>query len=349
MCVKNEEKGLEKAILSCRNFVSEIIISVDESSTDRTREIALKYADAVLIHKFTGDFAAMRNEAHAKAKGDFILFLDGHEYIKSLPKSFDFLSPKYDGYLTTIRMENGAEFHNPRLYKNGVQFEGKVHEKQKCTSVLLVPGFVIQHDRINGQTEAGANIRDKQRREHTVFALREDLKKDPKNIRALFHLAMHYIGTGDNKNAVKFSKLYLKYSTLKQERWFVRFQLSLNYFLQNKLFRAFWQASFLNDEMPNRWETEKLKGLIFTGAKKPGVATGYLLRAFHDNSIPCAYKPWPRDDAATMALLAGCYYVTKQFENASVAYRRAAELASDEKLKKAMKMRADFIDHLTKK
>lgn len=349
MCVKNEEKGLEKAIQSCRSIVNEIIVSVDKSTTDNTLEIAKKFADKVLIHEFTGDFAAMRNEAHKHAKCDYILFLDGHEYIKHLPDSFDFLDFGASGYLTTIRMENGAEFRNPRIYKNGVQFDGAVHEKLQCDKVIDIPDFVIQHDRINGQDESSAQIRIKQREQHTPLALHQMLEKDPKNLRALFHLAMHYIGIGDNKGAIRFSKLYLKYSNLPQEKWFVRFQLALNYFLQNKMFRAFWHANRLQDEMPNRWENFKLLGLISTGAKKPHLAVSYFLQSFRDNKNSCAYKPWPRDDAATMALLAGCYYVMKSFENSKAAYRRAAELASDEKLKKAMIMRADFIDHLTKK
>lgn len=349
MCVKNEEKGIEKAILSARDLVSEIIVSVDETTTDQTAEIARKFTDKVFFHEFKDDFAAMRNEAQRHATGDYVLFLDGHEYIKQMPKSTDFLSPNFDGYLCIIRMENGAEFHNPRLYKNGVRFEGAVHEKLQCKNVKVVSDFIIQHDRINGQTEAGANIRESQRKSHTPLALHAMLEKDPKNLRALFHLAMHYIGTGNNDCALRYSKLYLKYSNLPQEKWFVRFQLSLNYFLQKKLFRAFWHACRLDDEIPNRWENAKLKGIILAGAKKAHSAIEYLLDSFHDNSLKCAYKPWPRDDAATMALLAGCYYTIKSFENAKIAYRRAAELAGDEKLKKAMSMRADFIDRLTKK
>ena len=61
MMVKNEEKGLKKAIESCKNFINEIVISVDQASTDKTYNIAKKHADILLTHKWESDFSKVRN------------------------------------------------------------------------------------------------------------------------------------------------------------------------------------------------------------------------------------------------------------------------------------------------
>ena len=51
MCVKDEEKGIENAILSTISLVDRIVISVDSATTDKTREIAELYADELKTHK----------------------------------------------------------------------------------------------------------------------------------------------------------------------------------------------------------------------------------------------------------------------------------------------------------
>ena len=43
--IKNEEKGIEDAILSCIDFVDNIVIAIDDSSEDKSGDIAQKYAD----------------------------------------------------------------------------------------------------------------------------------------------------------------------------------------------------------------------------------------------------------------------------------------------------------------
>jgi len=47
MIVKDEEKGIESAVLSCIDYVDNIVIAVDKSSTDKTLELAKLYADTL--------------------------------------------------------------------------------------------------------------------------------------------------------------------------------------------------------------------------------------------------------------------------------------------------------------
>lgn len=75
----NEEKYIERALKSVRdlNYPKELIeiIVVDNGSTDRTVEIAKKYADEVLIHPDV-KVGAVRNCGVKIAKGDVIAFID---------------------------------------------------------------------------------------------------------------------------------------------------------------------------------------------------------------------------------------------------------------------------------
>jgi len=346
MCVKDEEKGLRKAVESVRSFVDEIIISVDNNSSDSTLQIALDLADVVKKHDFQDDFSKMRNEAQEGAKGDWILFLDGHEFVTKCDNLDVALNSQVDGLLCAIRMENGAIFRNPRLYKNGIKFEGKVHEKLQCKKVIDYPGFVVQHDRINGQSVEGSKFRERQRDDQVPRIFGEILQHDPKNERALFHMGLYSTGTEEYMEAVNFFKRYLKVSESLTERWMACFQTSMCYFLSGKLFRAFWWAERCNWETPGRWEVRKLKGMILFAGKKYATALKYLLTSFFPNNCDCPYMPWPRDDGGTWNLAGECFFNLANWHMAGVAFQRASDLTSDEEWKKIFANRARTMESL---
>ncbi|MFK7849146.1 MAG: glycosyltransferase [Rhodothermales bacterium] len=81
MIVKNEEENLGKCLSLARPHVDEIVI-VDTGSTDRTLEIARQYADVLDEIEWPGSFSVARNHSLSLAKSDYILILDGDEYIE---------------------------------------------------------------------------------------------------------------------------------------------------------------------------------------------------------------------------------------------------------------------------
>ena len=71
MIAKNEEKHIEKCLAAIRSHAAgsvelEIIV-VDTGSTDRTKEIAARYADKVLDFVWVNDFSAARNYSISQA------------------------------------------------------------------------------------------------------------------------------------------------------------------------------------------------------------------------------------------------------------------------------------------
>ncbi len=81
MIVKNEAETLEKCLGLARPHVDEIVV-VDTGSTDATPEIARRYADVYDEIEWPDSFSLARNHSLDLAGGDFILILDGDEYIE---------------------------------------------------------------------------------------------------------------------------------------------------------------------------------------------------------------------------------------------------------------------------
>ena len=79
MIVKNEEKNIERALTWGKKIVCEQIV-VDTGSTDRTVEIAERMGAKLFHFEWIDDFAAAKNFALSKAKGNWIAFLDADEY-----------------------------------------------------------------------------------------------------------------------------------------------------------------------------------------------------------------------------------------------------------------------------
>jgi len=79
----NEEKNLPRAISSVKRIADEVVVVVDEASTDKTLDIAKKLKCQVYTHPHTGIVEPMRNWSIAKAEGDWILLLDADEEVTS--------------------------------------------------------------------------------------------------------------------------------------------------------------------------------------------------------------------------------------------------------------------------
>lgn len=80
MIVKDEVATLEQCLQTARPHVDEIAI-VDTGSTDGTRAIARRYADVFDEIAWPDSFSEARNHSFDLATGDYVLYLDGDEYI----------------------------------------------------------------------------------------------------------------------------------------------------------------------------------------------------------------------------------------------------------------------------
>ena len=80
MIVRNEQDNLPHVLDSVRGLFDEIVV-VDTGSADRTKEIAREFGAKVFDFAWVDDFAAARNEALARAAGDYAFWLDADDVI----------------------------------------------------------------------------------------------------------------------------------------------------------------------------------------------------------------------------------------------------------------------------
>lgn len=139
MIVKNEDKNLDICLRSVRDYFDEIVI-VDTGSSDKTKEIALKYTDKIYDFTWCDDFSKARNYSVSKSKYDWVLILDADEVVTGvdcelLPR---FVNEKKD-YVGRIRrisafqdssgVKRYFERVNRLFNKKNYEYSGRIHEQ----------------------------------------------------------------------------------------------------------------------------------------------------------------------------------------------------------------------------
>jgi tetratricopeptide (TPR) repeat protein len=196
---------------------------------------------------------------------------------------------------------------------------------------------------VEGQSASAIAERDQQRDILLPKSMMEELKKNPKNERALFHFALWYQTKKDFRKTLKYGNLFLKYSVSAPDRYFILFNRAIMFLERGKSFRAFWAISRAGLAEPNRWETEKVKGLIFFSRGKFEKALPFFVNSFNQNQVNFAYKPMERDDAGTWNLIGECFYNRAIFDKASTAFGLASERAITKDKKDYFKRRQQLM------
>ena len=346
MIVKNEAKGLERAILSVIDLVDSVTISVDNNSEDDTEKIARLYADNLRKHKWQDDFSAARNEAHSQETSKYILFLDGHEFVENYGEIKSKLLTDIDGIFVKVRMESGFGFMYPRIYKNGLRFNRAVHNLVDCKTKLLEPKFLIIHDRIGGQSEKSFEIRNKQRERMLPVAMKNQLKEDKNNLRALMHLGNYYMMRKEWKLAIKYYKRYIKNARHPEELYIVVLNKGNCEIMLGRHICALWTFAKAEKILPGRWETARMVGGLYMAKGRYKKALAWLVQALGGNTKHHLYHPFQHDISELWDLIAHCFNKQGQNAKAVVAWERAAEQTDDEKRKSFFKMKARYAQML---
>ncbi|MGB3729177.1 MAG: glycosyltransferase [Thermodesulfobacteriota bacterium] len=209
MIVRNEEKFLGGCLESIRDVVDEVVI-VDTGSDDRTKEIALDYGARVFDFPWKGDFASARNEALKNCRGEWILYIDADEKLRSIDKSYvsEILSDNEKVAYTVMfhPILGYTAYREYRIFRNNprIRFEGVIHE-----SIFSAIHEVAREDRLEiGECDLTidhlgyeGDLLHKHKR--NVSLLRAQIDNDPGRVYLRWQLGVALKGLGDSAGAEK--------------------------------------------------------------------------------------------------------------------------------------------------
>ncbi|HLC40445.1 MAG TPA: tetratricopeptide repeat protein [Methylomirabilota bacterium] len=225
MIVKNEEDYLADCLESAKPFVDEIVV-VDTGSTDRTVQIAGIFGAKLFHFAWCNDFAAARNESLLHATGDWILVLDADERLTqgsgALMKKLvqDPAAVAYVVKLVCPKQDHGGMVRLgwlPRLFRNriGVRYQGIIHEQVVPSLVgkgkIVVSEITLDH---RGYLKNADEMHQKALR--NIQLLERQVREDPQDAMAWFHLAEAYNGVGRLEEAVSSYRKAIHLSVLEE-------------------------------------------------------------------------------------------------------------------------------------
>ena len=204
MIAKNEERCIQRALISARPFVNRMIV-VDTGSSDATVEIARSCGAEVHFYEWSGDFSAARNCALDIANADWNLFLDADEWIEeggAKLQRLDIKSP-FVG-LVDVSSECDIDKYTsrshsriPRLLPRGVRYVGRVHEQPVSMFRKIPFPLVLGHD---GYTRLHAERKKGRNRE----LLLRQLESTPGDPYLLYQLGKDFEVYGEYADAAKY-------------------------------------------------------------------------------------------------------------------------------------------------
>jgi glycosyltransferase involved in cell wall biosynthesis len=247
MMLKNEGKTVRKAIESVLPVIDEAIIGIDSKTTDNTEaELSLLHTAKIPVEitkfGFKDDFADIRNKFIEKCNGDFVLVLDGHEYLD--PASLPFLEEFkrrndqsldiIDFTIEEVNQGAGHLFQQPRLFKKHIRYENAIHNViLQMFNRMAAPQLRIYHD----QPEERLQARQKQRKEINIQGLLEKAQ-DKSDARSMFYIGQTYYEMEDWENAIRWYDKYIPISDFECERYSARIMRAICHYALDNSFKA---------------------------------------------------------------------------------------------------------------
>jgi glycosyltransferase involved in cell wall biosynthesis len=213
MIVRNEQAHLSACLASVVGLVDEIVV-VDTGSTDRTKEIATRFGAKVYDFPWRDDFAAARNEALARATGDWVLWLDADDRIdednqRKLEALFNSLGDELGVYMMDCvcvsdpTTGSASVVDHARLFRRHpqVRWEYRVHEQilpavQRAGGKVHSTDIAIRHE---GYEDAATR---RHKNERNLRLLEMDRGARPDDPVVLFNLGWVYQKLGRPAEAV---------------------------------------------------------------------------------------------------------------------------------------------------
>ena len=238
MILKNEAKTIKAAIESVLPVVDEIIIGIDDKTDDGTyelldRDFSKSGVKRVVIDNFVfkNDFSAIRNKFIEQCTGDYVLILDGHEYLT--PQSLLYLKEfkkRDDKSVDVIDFnlfmdETGSTvLQQPRLFKQHIRYEYATHNTiTHIKNRVAMPQIQLIHNQPIERYKA----RKLQRKDMNLKNLKE--LAEGGDVRSMFYMGQQHYELANWIDAEWWFLRYLNDSDFDQEMYQARLYLSTCY------------------------------------------------------------------------------------------------------------------------
>ncbi|MBM4440614.1 MAG: glycosyltransferase [Candidatus Rokubacteria bacterium] len=210
LIVRDEEAVLPACLESLAPVVDEIVV-VDTGSRDATPRIARDAGAVVYDVPWRDDFAAARNHALDRARGEWILYIDADERVRALDGAAraalrgHLADPGFVGYFVMLQSRAGVTaYREMRVFRNRpeIRFRGVIHEN-------IWPG-VIAYRRTHGGAigvsplildHVGYDGDQAHKHRRNLPLLREALRQDPERVYCWCHLASIHAAQGEDAEA----------------------------------------------------------------------------------------------------------------------------------------------------
>ncbi|MBN1167117.1 MAG: glycosyltransferase [Methanospirillaceae archaeon] len=225
MIVRNGGDTLESCLASICDYVDEIVIGIDDRTTDDTDTIAKRYNAFTFPFTWRDDFAYARNLVAERVTSEWILVVDADDCLVS---GGEHLIPPdgYNGGTVIVRTGHGRELPSCRIYQRGAaQYRYRVHEypvfdNPKTTTLPVV----IVHEK--GEIiEPGRNLR-------ILTGIMDDYP------RYLFNYGRECITAGEFEKGISSMLLYLQLNPSETYKMDAVMNIARSYFQLENITKA---------------------------------------------------------------------------------------------------------------
>ena len=170
MIAKNEAHNLHRSLAAVAAAFDDIVV-VDTGSEDDTRKIAKSLGARVIDHAWTNDFSEARNVSIENASGDWIMWLDGDNYVS--PEAVKEMRSNLTSgkgviyWCTEVVVPEGERLIQKRIFprRDDIRFTGRVHEQLSHPpdfKLVLTPIEILHwgyHDKAEAREKGLRNLR----------------------------------------------------------------------------------------------------------------------------------------------------------------------------------------------
>jgi hypothetical protein len=209
MIARSDAAGLERAILTALPYVDQVVVGVDGRSDNDTLAVALAYADQALVFEAQDlrmapdewaadrmDFASARNLVLASVTVPWALTVDTDEFVRVGQDIRPILRqalPTVGAFEVAVSDRGSVHRNFQRLARSSFRWWSAAHNQLATAGTIDQTSITLELEHTRDLRAAAETARRDAQRHSNIEQLRAEA--DAGEVNALYHLAMHLVGT----------------------------------------------------------------------------------------------------------------------------------------------------------